>query len=274
MPQVLTGQRRRATHKAGSDVKALSLARDDLMLVFDRNPRAARRIVQMVMRRAARSARVPAQSARRSQRAECIPRATRIGGTCAAQVMGEFERKERLRNLTMKLLLTFTKGKSENMWAALKMQQRWKLYRAKYLTVAPTFPDVVSTPAEIVQAQKIDEASKKALAEVKGNVGDQPIKPDANRAAGRDSVTQAEDGEGSRAAGRDSETQAEGGEGALSGEDALLRALEQRIMSAVEGELKELRDVEGRIAKLVRLEFSQLKLESQLGRANAPRDYN
>ena len=171
--------------------------------------------------------------------------------------MGEFERKERLRNLTMKLLLTFTKGKSENMWAALKMQQRWKLYRAKYLTVAPTFPDVVSTPAEIVQAQKIDEASKKALAEVKGNVGDQPIKPDANRAAGRDS-----------------ETQAEGGEGALSGEDALLRALEQRIMSAVEGELKELRDVEGRIAKLVRLEFSQLKLESQLGRANAPRDYN
>ena len=81
---ILVGYRRQATHVASTWVETLSLSRKDLLIIFELNPRSSRRLVSILLQ--------------------------------------AFRKKERLQDLSRKLLIGWTKKGSE-IWAALKVQQ-------------------------------------------------------------------------------------------------------------------------------------------------------
>lgn len=81
---ILAGYRRQATHIAGTWVETLSLSRRDLLCVFEKNPRCAKRLVSIVLQ--------------------------------------DFRKKERLLDLSRKLLIGWAK-RGTDLWAALVMQQ-------------------------------------------------------------------------------------------------------------------------------------------------------
>lgn len=81
---ILAGYRRQATHVAGTWVETLSLSRSDLLSVFEKNPRCAKRLVSIVLQ--------------------------------------DFRKKERLQDLSRKLLIGWAKQGSD-VWAALVIQQ-------------------------------------------------------------------------------------------------------------------------------------------------------
>ena len=79
-------------------------------------------------------------------------------------VLGEFKRKDRLRNLTRKLLIAVTSGE---LWAALKLQHAWSRYVQKYLTIAPVYPEVIKTPAEQAQEEETEKKRQEVIEEGK-----------------------------------------------------------------------------------------------------------
>lgn len=97
---ILVGYRRQATHIASTSVETLSLSRKDLLDIFQQNPRCAKRLVSILMQ--------------------------------------DFRKKERLQDLSRKLILGWVTRGSE-LWAALAMQQVWnKFYRR--LLAKPLLP--------------------------------------------------------------------------------------------------------------------------------------
>ena len=100
---MLAGQRRKNTYIAKTWVETLSLAKDDLLKIFGKNPRAARRLINIVLQ--------------------------------------DYRTKERLQELSRKLLLGMVKKEQHpDLWAALFIQGVWnRLYRQ---TIAkPLVPD-------------------------------------------------------------------------------------------------------------------------------------
>ena len=91
---VLAGYRRQNTHIAATWVETLSLKRDDLLLIFEKSPRTARRLVAIVMQ--------------------------------------ELTTKERLLSLSRRLLLGLVKQGTEA-WAVLFIQIHWDRWCKKHL---------------------------------------------------------------------------------------------------------------------------------------------
>ena len=106
---VLAGYRRTATHIARTWVETLSLSRTALLTIFEQNPRAARKLVALVLH--------------------------------------EFRKKERLASISVKLMLGLTRKGSDS-WAALTMQRVWGRWRKGFLA-KPVIPDIDDTQADV-----------------------------------------------------------------------------------------------------------------------------
>jgi len=89
---VLTGVRRQATHVASTWCETLVLTREDLMVLFEKNPRAGRRVVR--------------------------------------QLIAEVHRKQRLQVLCMRFIIGSLPEQS-HVRCALIIQKRWARYAAK-----------------------------------------------------------------------------------------------------------------------------------------------
>ena len=94
---VLIGSRREATNIAHTYCETLCISRDDINAVFLKNPFSATRMIKIVL--------------------------------------GDFMRKDRLRTLTSKLLISFALHGTEN-WAALQIQYKWRRYAREVLSQA------------------------------------------------------------------------------------------------------------------------------------------
>jgi len=120
---VLTGIRRQATHVAATWCETLVLAREDLMSLFEKNPRAGRRVVR--------------------------------------KLLAEVHRKQRLQVLCMRFIIGSLPEQS-HVRCALIIQKRWARYAAKVAaaskkSAASLFSDVLepnasplSSTAEVV----------------------------------------------------------------------------------------------------------------------------
>jgi len=124
---LLRGKRRMATHIARSECHALSLSKSDMLTVFERNPREARRIVNAML--------------------------------------APLETREKLRNLSRRLLIGITKDVNRQMWASLVVQQAWATYVKVYLDRAPELPSASYTPAEELQVTLRSTRARSAVAE-------------------------------------------------------------------------------------------------------------
>ena len=122
--EVLRGSRRNTSYVAHTDCHTLSLARSDLVIVFEKNPRAAWRIVH--------------------------------------DMLGAAIRKERLRSLTRKMLLGVASHDSM-LWAALKVQDAWARYVKEHLTVPLHLPEIDKTPAEVKLEEQEEHARLESL---------------------------------------------------------------------------------------------------------------
>lgn len=142
---VLNGERRSATHVARTTVKAFAASKEDLEQIFQKNPRAARRIFSVVL--------------------------------------AESRRKQRMHTLAIRMLIAIA-PRGTTLWAALYVQYRWALCARRLFsmsilveleadatkaanppdaatpkpTTAAAKPDALPAPPEVTRARSASSA--------------------------------------------------------------------------------------------------------------------
>jgi CRP-like cAMP-binding protein len=107
---VLTGRRRQATHRAVQWCETLVLAKDDLVTLFAKNPRAGKRVVR--------------------------------------KLLAEVERKEKLQHIVMRFIISSLQPRSE-VRCALVIQKAWSRYAARVAAESTNSPSGVFTKEEL-----------------------------------------------------------------------------------------------------------------------------